>query len=87
MDDEIVIQLQSRILCSNITDLKDFGLKMKWLNVETTEGKGKFELIKIIRTAFEDERGKLDLVAKNEVILDMSLPHRNRTAKLSTMTN
>ncbi len=60
MDEEIVIELQSRILGLNITELKDLGVKMKWLNVETTEGKGKFELIKIIRTAFEDEASKCE---------------------------
>ena len=47
-----MIELQSRILGLKTTDLKEFGIKMKWLNVETTKGKGKFELIKIIRPAF-----------------------------------
>jgi hypothetical protein len=69
MDEEIVIELQSRILGLNITELKDLGVKMKWLNVETTEGKGKFELIKIIRTAFEDEASKCEEegFSKNQV--------------------
>ena len=75
MDEEVMIELQSCILGLNITDLKDFGIKMKWLTVETTEGKGKFELIKTIRTAFEDEAGKceengfLDLVEKIKSLL------------------
>ena len=32
MDEEIMIELQSCILSLNVVDLKDFGVKMKWLN-------------------------------------------------------
>ncbi len=60
MDEEIVIELQSPILGLNKTKLKDLGVKMKWLNVETTEAKGKLKLIQIIRTAFEDEASKCE---------------------------
>ncbi|CAB4022110.1 Hypothetical predicted protein [Paramuricea clavata] len=75
MDEEVMIELQSCILGLNITNLKDFGIKRKWLTVETTEGKGKFELIKTICTAFEDEaseckeNGFLDLVEKIKSLL------------------
>ena len=70
-----MIELQSRILSLNLVDLKDFGVKMKWLNVETTEGKGKFELIKIVRNALEEEASECEgdgfsnLVAKIKLLL------------------
>ena len=70
-----MIELQSRILSLNLVDLKDFGIKMKWLNVETTEGKGKFELIKIVRNALEEEASECEgdgfsnLVAKIKLLL------------------
>ena len=70
-----MIELQSRILSLNLVDLKDFGVKMKWLNVETTEGKGQFELIKIVRNALEGEASECEgdgfsnLVAKIKLLL------------------
>ena len=75
MDEEIMIQLQSRIISLNLVDLNDFGVKMKWLNVETTEGKGKFELIKIVCNALEEEASECEgdgfsnLVAKIKLLL------------------
>ena len=70
-----MIELQSGILSLNLVDLKDFGVKMKWLNVETTEGKGKFELIKIVRNALEEKASECEgdgfsnLVAKIKLLL------------------
>ena len=55
-----MIELHSCILGLKLTNLKDFGMKMKWLDVETVEDKRKFELVKIIRTAFEDEASKCE---------------------------
>ena len=70
-----MIELQSRILSLNLVDLKNFGVKLKWFNVETTEEKGKFKLIKIVRNALEEEASKCEedgfsnLVAKIKLLL------------------
>ena len=75
MNEEIMTELQSRIISLNLVDLNDFGVKMKWLNVETTEGKGKFELIKIVCNALEEEASECEgdgfsnLVAKIKLLL------------------
>lgn len=83
-----MIELQSCIMGLNITGLKNFGIQMKWLNVETAEGKGKFELIKIIRIAFEDEASKCDgegftnLVVKIKSLLhEQTLDESNESSK------
>ena len=61
MSEEATITIQSCILLFKKTDLGRFGGEMKWTTaVATSEGKRRLELIKIIRTEFEEEAQKCD---------------------------
>ena len=55
MSEDLIIELQSRMLGLKRMELARFGEEMKWIKVEEIGEKGRLELIKIIRTVFEEE--------------------------------
>ena len=60
MAEYLIINLESRILGLKKTELVQFGVEMKWITVEEIGEKGRLDLIKIIRSAFEEEIQKCD---------------------------
>ena len=76
MSEDLIIELQSRILRLKRDDLVRFGEEMKWLSVEESEGEGRLELTKIIQTVFDEEVEKSvdeqlkNLLEKIQVLLD-----------------
>lgn len=55
MSEDSIIELQSRLLSLNRTKLVQFGEEMKWVNVEELGEKSRLQVMKIIRTAFEND--------------------------------
>ncbi len=53
-------RIESRILWLKRTELLQFGEEMKWVSAEEIGEKGRLDLIKIIRTVFEEEIQKGD---------------------------
>ena len=72
----MIIELESRILGLKRTELLQFGEEMKWISAEEIGEKGRLDLIRIIRTVFEEEIQKGDseqlrsLLEKIQSVLD-----------------
>lgn len=52
-----MIELQSRLLGLDLIEITTLGSQMKWITAEETEGKTKFALVKMVRTAMEEAVG------------------------------
>ncbi len=76
MAEDMIIELESRILGLKRTELLQFGEEMKWISAEEIGEKGRLDLIRIIRTVFEEEIQKGDseqlrsLLEKIQSVLD-----------------
>ena len=57
MAEETMIELQCRMMGLDIDDFTKLALQMKWVKVKETEGKTKFDFVKAIRIAMEEEAG------------------------------
>ena len=83
MSEDLIIELQSRMLGLKRMELARFGEEMKWIKVEEIGEKGRLELIKIIRTVFEEEVLKYNseqldsLLGKIQTILDSKTMSQN----------
>ncbi|CAB3983154.1 Transposon Ty3-G Gag-Pol poly [Paramuricea clavata] len=83
MSEDLIIELQSRMLGLKRMELARFGEEMKWIKVEEIGEKGRLELIKIIRTVFEEEVLKCNseqldsLLGKIQTILDSKTMSQN----------
>ena len=83
MSEDLIIELQSRMLGLKRMELARFGEEMKWIKVEEIGEKGRLELIKIIRTVFEEEVLKCNseqldsLLGKIHTILDTKTISQN----------
>ena len=60
MAEDLIIELESHILGLKRTELVQFGEEMKWISTDEIGEKGRLELIKTIRSAFEEEVQKSD---------------------------
>ena len=76
MSEDSIIELQSRLLSLNRTKLGQFGGEMKWVNVEKLREKSRLQVMRIIRTAFENDVDNCEysqlvsLVKKIRIVLD-----------------
>ena len=76
MAEDMIIELESRILGLKKTELLQFGEEMKWISAEEIGEKGRLDLIRIIRTVFEEKIQKGDseqlrsLLEKIQSVLD-----------------
>ena len=83
MSEDLIKELQSRMLGLKRMELARFGEEMKWIKIEEIGEKGRLELIKIIRTVFEEEVLKCNseqldsLLGKIQTILDSKTISQN----------